>query len=46
MMAKNQKNQFPAYALKSDDGENEEHWNQVNYLLEAHNKVTPLQKAT
>ena len=28
------KDQYPAYALKSDDGENEEHWNQDNLLKE------------
>jgi len=29
---KPKKDQYPAYALKSDDGENEEHWNQDNLL--------------
>lgn len=45
MMAKDQKNQFPAYALKSDNGENEEHWNQVKIFngQTAIYKVTPFE---
>ena len=47
MMAKTEKNQYPAYAVKSDDGENEntEHWNQDNLLMDQlPYKVTPLRK--
>ena len=45
MMAKKpKKNQYPAYALKSDDGENEEHWNQDKIIGQLPYKVTPLRK--
>ena len=48
MMAKKpKKNQYPAYALKSDDGENEEHvhWTQDTLLMDKSlHKVTPLEK--
>ena len=47
MAEKPKKNQYPAYALKSDDGENEEHvnWTQDKLLMERlPYKVTPLWK--
>lgn len=46
MAEKPKKNQYPAYALKSDDGEIEEHWNQDNVLTSRSLKVTPFGKRT
>ena len=45
MAEKPKKNQYPAYALKSDDGEIEERWNQDQIINNTLIKGNPLWKA-